>query len=232
MIKKYRTSNLIRILSFGLQRFGCKIDNDTLTIIGIIPKNIPIETIDKISFELSSRPQGPMTYCYIITDKSGKEFKLIYTMLESETYQNMFKEILRINPSITLTDEMKTFVNSEITRKVLKFDFNVYKGQFMNSDRELAQKNPSLDFFIGITIVIAFILIPLVFGRVGNNFLIGTYGKNYESYRIWAVVISRVALTIALINIFISLVSMYLGHKLTIISTIISLIGLCIGLII
>jgi len=228
MIKRYKTSNLIKVFTLGLKRYGYKIDRGVLTKIGLIPKHMPLDSIDTISFELRSTGQS-MSYFYIIIDKRGKEFQLAYSTLDGDTYQDMFREILKINPNITLTEEMRKFLDSEITHKILKFDFNVYPGGFLRRDRELSQKHPSLDAFIGLTIVFLIFPIPIVFGGVGNKLLIDMFGANYESYRIWAVVISGVAFAVAITNLFISLVSMYLGHKLTIISLIITLIGLYIG---
>jgi hypothetical protein len=158
MTKKYRTSTLIRIFTLGIKQYGYKIDRRTLTVIGLVYKHIPIDSIDTISFELRSN-----TYFYIITSRQGKEFKLAYSILEGATYQDMFREILKINSRIKLTDDIKMFLDSVISHKTLKFDFNVYKGEFFTRDQELSQEHPSLDFFIGITIVTIFFAIPLLY---------------------------------------------------------------------
>jgi len=228
MIKKYKTSNLIKVFTLGIKRYGYKIDRGILTVIGLIPKHISIDSIDTISFELRSAGTA-MSYFYIVIDKQGKEFQLSYSTLDGDTYQDMFREILKINPNIVLTDKMKNFLDSEITHKILKFDFNVNKGEFFKRDQELSQKYPSLDAFIGLTIVFVFFPIPFVFGGVGNKLLIDTFGADYDSFRIWMIVISGIAFMVALTNLFISLVSMYLGHKLTFISLIIAVIGLYFG---
>lgn len=228
MIKKYKTSNLIKVFSLGLKQYGYKIDRGVLTVIGLIPKHISIDSIDTISFELRSAGKA-MSYFYIVRDKKGTEFQLSYSTLDGDTYQNMFREILNINPNIALTDKMRAFLESEITHKILRFDFNVYKGGFFKRDQEFSQKYPSLDAFVGLTIVFVFFPIPFVFGGVGNKLLIDAFGNDYESYRIWAIVISGIAFSVMLTNLFISLVSMYLGHKLTFISLTITLIGLYFG---
>jgi hypothetical protein len=228
MIKKYKTSNLIKIYTLGLKRYGYMIDRGILTIMGLIPKHISIDLIDMISFELRSVGKG-MSYFYIIIDKRGKEFPLSYSKLDGNTYQDLFRDILKINPNIVLTDKMSNFLNSEITHRVLKFDFNVHKGEFFKRDQELSQKYPSLDAFIGLTIVFVFFPIPLVFGVVGNKLLIDNYGVYYDSYRLWAIVIGGIAFMVTLTNLLISLVSMYLGHRLTFISLIITVMGLYIG---
>ncbi len=229
MIKKYRTSNLIRLFTLGLKRYGFKIDRGVLTVIGLIPKHISIDSIDAISFELRSTGKA-MSYFYIVRYK-GKKLYLPYSMLDGDTYQDMFREILKINPNIVLTDNMKNFIDSEITRKILRFDFNVHKGEFFKRDQELSQKYPSLDAFIGFTIVFIFISVPVIFLVVGNKLLIDIFGADYTLYRLLAIVISGIAFTVTLTNLFISLVSMYLGHKLTYISLIITVIGLYIGFI-
>ena len=228
VIKKYRTSNLAKVFSLGIKRYGYQIDRGILTVIGLIPKHISIDSIDSISFERRSQGSS-MSYFYILNDMRGKEFQLSYSTLDGDTYQDMFREILRINPNIALTDEMRKFLDSEITHKILKFDFNVYNGEFFKRDSELSQRHPSLDAFIGLTIVVVLFPIPFVFGGVGNKILIDSFGADYELYRIWAIVIAGIAFTVALTNLFISLVSMYLGHKLTLVSLIITMIGLYIG---
>lgn len=231
MMKKYKASMLTKIFSLGLKQYGYKIDDGTLIVVSFIPKHISIESIEKISFEWRN-VENTITYYYIITDKNGKDFQLSYSTLDGNTYQELFREILEINPTIFLTASMKDFLASEITDKVLKFDFKVHKGEFFKRNKELTQKHPSLSSFIGFTIVFVFLPIPFVFGGVGNNILTDTYGTDYEWYRLWAIIISGIALMIALTNLFISLVSMYLGHKLTIISITVAVIGVFIGIII
>lgn len=228
MIKKYKTSNLIKVYTLGLKRYGFKIDEGILKKTGLAAEQIPVDSIDTISFEMSSAGKG-MSYFYILIDKEGKEFKLPYSTLDGGTYQDLFKDILKVNPGIRLTDDMSKFLDTAVTQKILKFDFNVHKGEFFKRDRELSQKYPSLDAFIGFTIILLFFPIPIVFGIVGNRLLTDIFGADYEVYRIWAIVISGIALMLTLTNLFISLVSMYLGHKLTFISLIITLIGLYIG---
>lgn len=227
-IKKYKTSNLIKVFTLGLKRYGYKIDRGILTVMGLIPKHISIDSIDTISFELRSAGIA-ISYFYTVIDKQGKEFQLSYSTLDGNVYQDMFREILKINPNIVLSDKMKNFLDSEITHKILKFYFNVNKGEFFKRDQELSQKYPSLDAFIGLTIVFVFFPIPFVFGGIGNILLIDTFGADYDSFRIWTIVISGIAFMLALTNLFISLVSMYLGHKLTFISLIITVIGLYFG---
>lgn len=226
--KKYTSSNLTKVLTLGLKQYGYKIDGGTLTKTGLAPKHIPIDSINTISFELRATGESTSFY-YILLDKQGKEIKLSYSTLDGKEYQDMFRDLLSINPKIKLTSEMQTFLNSEITNNNLKFDFNVYKGEFFKRNRELPQKQPSLDAFVGLTIVFIFLSIPFVFYLVGNKLLIDIFSTNYDSYRLWAIVISGIAFTITLANLFISLVSMYLGHKLTYITLVIALIGLYIG---
>lgn len=228
MTKKYKTSNLRKFLSLGLKQYGYKIDKDILFVIGFNSTEISINKIDSISY-VSRYIKYSKTYFYLLTDNEDKEFFLPYSLLDGATYQEFFKDIIRINPNIKLSNDLISFLSSELPKKTLKFDFNFYKEDYFKRDSELAQNYPSLDAFIGLTIVFVFFPIPFVFGVVGNKFLIDTYGADYDSYRIWAIVISGIAFMVTLTNLFISLVSMYLGHKLTIISLIITVIGLYIG---
>lgn len=225
MIKKYKTSTLTKVFSLGLKQYGYKIDRGILTKLGLVSENIPIDSIDTISFGFNSVGQT-FNYFYRITDKRGKEINLLYSTLEGNTYQDMFREIIKINPNIKVTYEMKKFLDSEISPKILRCDFNVHKGEFFKRNRELTQKYPSLDVIVSFTIAFSLLLIPLAWGALGNNLLMKSFGANYDSYRFWAIEISGISFTVALINIFLSLVSMYLGHKLTFILLIISLLGI------
>ena len=152
---KYKTSKLTRIFTFGINRYGFKIDRGFLYKLGSFSKKINIEFIDYISFD-QVYVQNAMTYVYTLTNKKGKTYQLGYSLLDGITYQKMFLELLSINSNIKLDDKMKAFMESEITDKVLEFDFKVYEENYWKRDQELAQKHPALDAFIGLTIVFFF----------------------------------------------------------------------------
>ena len=71
-----------------------------------------------------------------------------------------------------------------------------------------------------------FLPIPVIFG---HEYLFEIYGEDYETYRLLVVIASGIGVLILITNLFISLVSMYLGHKLTFVSLSIALLGLYFG---
>jgi len=228
--KNYKTSILMRIFSLGLKRYGIKIISEEIVKVGLFSKRMFIDKIEKISYE-TVRAGNSWSYAYVITDNRGKIMSLPYSLLDGITFQELFRDLIKLNPKIILSEKMEQFLSEDITEKELKFDFEVHKGEFFKRDKELSQKYPSLDAFIGLTIVFLILPIPFVFGGVGDYLLTQKFGDGYHLYRICSVVASGLAFTVAITNLFISLVSMYLGHKLTIISLIITIIGLCVGFI-
>lgn len=227
--KKYKTSALVRFFTLGIYRYGYKIDQGFLIFVGLFPKRIAINSIKKILFE-KKWINGSPTYFYIIIDHKRKRHELGYSTLEGTTFQSMFKDIIEINPDIKLNDEMVQFLNKEITDFTLKFDFSVDTKDYFKRDQELSQSHPTLDAIMGLTIVFVFFPIPFVFGFVGDELLSVKYGVEYEIYRVISLVISGMALAVILTNLFISLVSMYLGHKLTLAAFIVFVSGILIGL--
>ena len=226
--KDYSTSTLTRILFLGFKRYGVKIISEEIVLVGLFPKKILIDNIDKISYEL--RETGKYSnYYYIITDKRGKEYRLRYSLLEGITYQELLRDLIQLNPKIALSEYLKVFLSDEIKKPEFKFDFKVYKGEVYKRGKEFSQKHPSLDFFLVLTCVFIICLGTVIFAGVSYPFLTQMYGDNYQSYRLVSIIISGLTFALAIANIFMSLVSQYLGHKFTIILLVISIIGLCIG---
>ena len=226
--KDYSSSTLTKILSLGFKRYGVKIISEEIVLVSLYPKRIFIDNIDKISYELREIGRHSQ-YFYIITDKRGKEYRLLYSLLEGITYQKLLLDLIKLNPKITLSEYLKRFLSDEIKKTEFKFDFKVYKGEINKRGKEFSQKYPSLDFFLVLTCVFIIISITSIFTGVGLHLLTQVFGDSYQSYRLVSIVISGLTLGLAAANLFMSLVSQYLGHKLTIISLVISIIGLCIG---
>ena len=231
--KNYKTSTLMKIFSLGLKRYGVKIISEEVVKVGLFPKRMLIDNIDRISFKTitvyTNIGTFSSSYVYVITDNRGKRLVLLYSLLEGVTFQKLFRDLIKLNQRITLCERLEWFLSEDITEKELKFDFKVHKGEFFKRDKELSQKYPSLDAFIGLTIVFLIFPIPFIFGGIGDYLLTQRFGDGYQLYRIISIVISGLAFAVAITNLFISLVSMYLGHKLTILSLVITIIGLCIG---
>jgi hypothetical protein len=221
---------LTRIFSLGSKKYGVKITSEEIVKVGLFPKRMFIDRIEKISFEAIQAGYS-WSYVYIITDNRGKCLSLPYSLLDGITFQELFRDLLKLSPKITPSVKLKEFLLEDITEKELKFDFEVHKGEFFKRNKELSQKYPSLDALIGLTIVFLILPIPFVFGGVGDYLLTQKFGDGYHLYRICSIVAGGLAFTVAITNLFISLASMYLGHKLTIISLIIIIIGLCVGFI-
>lgn len=226
--KKYKTSNSIRVFTLGLKRYGFKIESEVLVILGLSPKHIPIDSIDKITFESRIVVDSLASY-YSIVNKQGKEYQLSNETIDRDTYQEMFKDVLSINPKIRLNQEMDILLTSKLSKKNLKLDFTVNTKDYFKRDHELSINHPSLNTLMAITMLLISFALPLLFNYGGNHLLTLVHGSEYEIYRIFNVTISGIALAVALCNLFISLVSMYLGHKLTITFLIIFITGLIIG---
>jgi len=228
--KNYKTSTLVKIFSLGLKRYGVKVISGEIVQVALFPKRMFVDNIDKVTFETIIAGHSK-SYAYVITDNRGKTLTLPYSLLDGITFQELFRDLVKLNPKIIFSKELKWFLSENITEKELKFDFKVHKGEFFKRDKELSQKHPSLDAFIGLTIVFLILPIPFIFGGVGDYLLTQRFGDGYQLYRIISIVISGLAFAVAITNLFISLVSMYLGHKLTMALLIITIIGLCIGMI-
>lgn len=227
---KYKTSKLTRIFTLGINRYAFKIDRGLLYKLELFNKVIEIQSIDTISYDLIFI-NNMMAYVYILTNKKGQKYQFMYSLLDGKTYQKMFFELLRINKNIKLDQKMIAFLESEITDIEFKFDFKVKEGNYWKRDKQFAQKYPDIDAFIGLIIVFFILPIPALLGFLGHKYLLEMYGENYEMFRLIAVIASGVSFSVLLTNLFISLVSMYLGHKLTFISLSIALLGLYFGLI-
>jgi len=226
--KNYKASTLTRLFSLGFKRYGVKIISEEIVWGSSFSKRVLIDNIDKISYEL--RKSGEHSYYfYIITDKREKEFRLRYSLLEGTTYQELLRDLKKMNPKITLSEYLEKFLSDEIKKIEFKFDFTVHKGEIYKRGKEFSQKYPSLDFFLVITCVFIFILITSIFAGIGSYLLTQIFGDSYQSYRLVSILVSGLSFSLAIANIFMSLVSQYLGNKLTIISLAITIIGLCVG---
>ncbi len=145
--KDYKASTLTRVFSLGLKRYGVKIVSEEIVSVSLFPKRIFIDNIDKISYEL--RTAGKYShYFYIFTDKRGKEFRLLYSLLEGTTYQELLRDLIKLNPKITLSEYLKEFLSDEIKKTEFKFDFKAHKGEIYKRGEEFSQKYPSLAFLL------------------------------------------------------------------------------------
>ena len=224
--KNYKASTLTRLFSLGFKR---KIISEELVWGSLFSQRILIDNIDKISYELRAAGKNSH-YFYIITDNRGKEFRLRYLLLEGTTYQELLRDLIKLNPKITLSEYLEKFLSDEIKKIEFKFDFTVHKGETYKRGVEFSQKYPSLDFFLVLTCVFLIILITSIFAGIGFFLLTQIFGDSHQLYRLVSILISGLSFSLATANLFMSLVSQYLGHKLTIISLVITIIGLCIGL--
>lgn len=224
MIKKYKSSYIFKVLTFGLKQTAFRLEGRTLIRIGIPTLYIPIDAISVISFELKLSGRA-MTYFYVLTDQFGQEILLPFSLLEGTEYQKLFKDLIKINPQIRLTNAVRAFLDKDIKPIKIRFDFSVNTKDYWQRSKEFSATYPSLTILIAA--IISLIVMPLLIFLCGAVYMLmlDYVGPQYESYRIWAIVISGIALTIAIINITNSLVSFYLGHKLTVISLFITIIG-------
>lgn len=230
--KKYKLSRLMRLFSLGCRKYGFKLDRGVLTQYGNIRKDMLIHEIESMDYGLiavRTSDYAVPSYAYLLKERSGIVHQLAYSQLEGSTYQKMLRDIIAENPQIQLSHEMQEFLESDIPRKSLQFDFSVNFNGYFNRDKELGQKYPSLDAFVGFSIILLFLFFPALFYWIGEKTLLDRYGIERNHYRIWAISLAGFSLSIAAINLFISLVSMYLGHKVTIVAICIFILGIIVA---
>ena len=139
--KSYKTSTLMRILSLGLKRTGVKITSEEIIQVGLFSKRMFIDSIEKISYE-TIRAGNSMSYAYVITDNRGKIMSLSYSLLDGITFQELFRDLMKLNPKIILSEKLKIFLSEEIVEKELKFDFEVHKGEFLSETKNYLKNIP------------------------------------------------------------------------------------------
>ena len=237
-VKKYEASIVTKMLSLGIKKYGARIISGEILRLGLF-KKVLIDDIDEISFDkryqdVNTGQRSDMItsqipqYFYIITDKKGKEFRLAPTLLEGVTYQELLRDLIKLNPQIALCELLKDFLSYEIKKKRLKFDFNTRSiGEAIKQNKEDGLRHPSLGCFFAL---IAFFIIILC-AMYPLYFIFEVLEDNTQWYRVFSFAISGLALMFAVINLSLfSLASMYLGHKKTIIALIIAVLGLCVGI--
>lgn len=229
MVITYRASFITKLLSFGLIRNAFSIKNGLLIKTASLTKRVKIEDIDTISYELKYHGTS-LAYLYVIRDYKGKEIIFSNMSLNSMLYQQMFRDILRLNPTIRLNAMMVDFLAYDITPFRLKFDFNVHKGPFLKKDITLSMHYPWIDAAIGFSVVFIFLSCVGAFGLLGEAYLKEALPGDVPPYRIVSLCLAGITLALSLTNIIIALVSMYLGHKFTLICLLLSLLFVYIGI--
>lgn len=212
MKKKYSASTLLKISTLGIYRHAVVINDDILKFDMTVKINI--NDIKKISYE--TIPVGcSWSYVYAFYLKNGIIKKLSYSKMEGEAFLQLFNDLKKINPKISI--DVEILKNLHKPKQILKMNYNPPpKGQRMVMDRAFAQQHPTLDTIFGLTIVVAYIFIPWLFYFLGSSCLTFLYGSNFENYRIVMFVLSGFSVTTLLTNLFIALVSQYFGHKVTV----------------
>lgn len=231
--KKYKISTINRTFSLGIKKYGAKIVSGELCFLGLFVRDkISIENIDQISYDIRKEGKA-LNYFYIITDKSGKEHPFIYFFLDKSTYRELITDLLTLNPKIKITGYL-TEILSDILPKKLELKFNFQKkdiASIVSANTKLHLEHPFLDVLIAFIAIFLAISIMFAFGYAGEHFIIERFGSPYPSYRIGIILIGGLALSIAVLNLLSTLLSMYFGHKATIILLIIAIVGLTVGLI-
>jgi len=203
------------------------ISSNEFFLLGFSSIRILIENIDRISYELRKNG-GSSHYYYVIKDKRGKEFTLRYSLLDGITFQELLRDLIKLNPKIVLTEWLEEFLSCDINEKKIKFDFQVHERMLFSQGKKFNQQYPSLGLFF-IAIVFLVFPIPFLLGGGGDYLLTQRFGDSYHLYRICSIVIGGFAFMMAIANLLFSLISMYRGHKFTTISLAITIIGLLIG---
>ena len=230
MRKKYILSKFQRIASLGIYKYGVIIDNEIIKVynINLLPIKINIRDIKAIFYGISTSTN---TSVYILEMEYGKQLCIPVSFFEGKVYQELIKDLISINNKIELENRVQEFITRDIRpRRKLRFDFSYHKGEFLKRDFQLSQENPSLNTAIGLGIAFGCIIIVCLFWFGGYSLLENIFGTPVASYRVISLVISSFAFCVTFINLFIALISMYLGHRITIISSLICLITMVISL--
>jgi hypothetical protein len=226
MEKTYIMTTFQRIMSLGLQKYGAKIHNDVLKIyhLQLKPVKIDIKQISKIYYGITSTP------VYVLEKTNGDQVCIPTSFFNGKTSQQLITDLMSINEGIKLDKEVMDFLSKEIqNKKKLRFDFTHHKGETFRRDFELSVEYPGLDTAMGLGIVLGSILILSLFAYGGYYILSQTYTESVPVLRVISLIVSALSLCVMLTNIVVALVSMYLGHKVTIISSIVFVVGLLIA---
>ena len=226
MDSKYSSSALYKIFSFGIVQHGVKIKKGNLVSFhNWFPVKIKISEIIQISY-IKTQNQS---YSYKFRTKR-EVLDIPYSTISGSNFQLLIKSLLELNSEIEISSKIKTFIGTPIEEVKFKLDFTPIKlSRFTEEDLKLTQNHSDKDAAIGFSIVFIFILGIGLSYFLGDLFLTNKYGENYPSLNIGLFLISGFLIPISISNIIIALVSMYLGHKLTLISFFIGIIFLVTG---
>lgn len=229
MTSKYPSSTLYKIFSFGLIQNGVKIKNGILSSYhNWFPTKIKVSEITKISYTKTPN----LSYFYKFKTKE-KTLDIPYSTISGKSFQLLIKNLLELNEKIDISPRIKTFIEEPIEEVKFKLDFNrVNLSNFIEKDSKLSQKQSGKDAIIGFLILFTFIISVGLSFFLGDLFLTARDGVHYPSLNIVLFTLSGFLLAITISNIIIALVSMYLGHKLTFISLLASIILITIGILI
>lgn len=221
-IKKYKVNTFEQILSLGLSRNGIKIDNQ------ILNKEIPISQIQSIEYRSTINDKGGVAYTYQFTyTYKGRNIpttdSYLVTTLSARSWQELIKDLLQINPDIKISFELERFINQEIFEPYQwKFHFEKYDDEKEIEKRGLVvQKHTYLPMLEAL--VAFFLIIPIMMIPFGIDFF-GDYFLQIIEFQKALLTIGSIFLSFSIINILLALFFKYLGHKPTIISTILGVV--------
>ncbi|GJH41656.1 hypothetical protein RCZ04_22060 [Capnocytophaga sp. HP1101] len=190
-----------------------------------IKKRVPISTITSIAYDYIVE-RGAMRYFYFVKCREGKEVRLPFMTCEGKTYQQLFKDILRINPHIVLDDNIKNFLNETIPDLKLHFNFRHIHKNDKEFDRCFRQNYPSILVFFVLSLILAFGVFSSL-TLLGMEFLFSeVLHKEAGVFQGIFLVLSIAAMLCVYYNLMCALISQYIGHKFTFISLAVAVISL------
>lgn len=213
-------------MSIGIMRYGAKIDGDILYIyhLTLRPIKVNIKEISEIYYGVTTTP------VYAIMLNNGNSINLPMSFFEAKVYQQLLKDLKAIYGDIKFDEEIIKFLGEDFSsKKPLRFDFEVHKGGLFQKDFKQWQKNPSLNVGIGFLNVFFLFFLPVIFGFVCYSLLSSIRAESVASINVVFIILSGLSLGIMLSNIANALISMYYGHKVTVIAGIISVTLLILG---
>lgn len=230
-IKKYKVNKIEQILSLGLSRNGMKIENQ------ILNKEIPVSQIQSIEYcWKTTNSKGVIAYSYEFTyTYKGRNIpttdSYLVATLSARSWQELIKDLLQINPNIKISFELERFINQEVFEPY-QWKFNFEKN-VENNDKEIEKKGlivqkytylPMLEAWVSLFLIIPIMMIPFGLGFWGDYYFSTTIAREYSIYKNILLIIGSIFLSFSILNLLSALYSTYLGHKTTIISTILGVV--------
>lgn len=226
--KKYSVNTINKVLSFGLKRNGAKIQKGILEITEV---QSSFSTKIKISHIREIHYNGVgVVYeikCFYQKNRKLKSYFIPLRNLSANSWRELFSDLAILNPDIVVSDEVCDFMHQEFVEEYeWKFDFTYTSS----NDTIIRRKKMFQQYTYLSTIEIifgVFLIVPIFFGipligvLLGDHYFTKTIGDEYSIYKNILIGIGALGISFSIVNVLAAIFSNYLGHKVTIVFTII-----------